>query len=304
MDGTTQGALASISAPTELQNPRTTKIDVLDTTELLMLLNAEDAKVPAAVRAAIPQLAALVDRTVAAVAAGGRLHYFGAGTSGRIAVMDCSELLPTFGIGPETVVAHMAGGIVALSEPVENIEDSEDAGAADAAEVGSQDVVLGIAASGRTPYVGGALRRGTEVGAFTALISSNPRAPLAASADLHVLLDTGPEPITGSTRMKAGTAQKLALNALSTALAVRLGHTYSNFMVDMIATNQKLRRRLISILHGATGQSESSCIQALDGANGELKTALVCLLTGCEASEARAKIAAAGGSVRAAADTK
>lgn len=311
MDGTSIGAgalpspqaepdlpLARVNAPTEERNPRTLDIDVVPTLEMLRLLNTEDALVPAAVAAALPQLAELVDRTVALVRAGGRVHYFGAGSSGRVAVMDAAELLPTYGLGDETVIAHHAGGVAALSRPVEAVEDSERQGELDAATVGAGDVAVGVAASGRTPYVGGALRTARRAGAYTALISSNPDASLADGADLHILLDTGPEPIAGSTRMKAATAQKLALNGLSTALAVRLGHTYSNLMVDLKATNAKLRGRLVSILEQATDRSERECVDALAEADGELKTALVALLADCTATEARERINAHGGLAR------
>lgn len=291
-------AVTRVNAPTEERNPRTVDIDVVSTLEMLTLLNAEDALVPAAVAAALTQLAELVDRAVPRLRAGGRVHYFGAGTSGRVAVMDAAELLPTYGLGAETVIAHHAGGIAALSRPVEEVEDSEQQGHLDAAPVRAGDIAVGVSASGRTPYVGGALGRARRAGALTALISSNPAAPLADDADLHILLDTGPEPIAGSTRMKAATAQKLALNGLSTALAIRLGRTYSNLMVDMKATNAKLRGRLVSILEQAAGRPEQECIDAMAEADGELKTALVALLAGCTAAEARERINANGGLAR------
>jgi N-acetylmuramic acid 6-phosphate etherase len=290
--------LIRVTAPTEERNPRTHDIDVVPTLEMLALLNAEDALVPPAVGKALPQLAVLVDRAVELVRLGGRVHYFGAGTSGRVAIMDAAELLPTYGLGEETVLAHHAGGDSALSRALESVEDSEQQGELDAAGVAAGDVVVGVAASGRTPYVGGALRHGRRLGAYTALISSNPQAPLEDVADVHILLDTGPEPIAGSTRMKAASAQKLALNSLSTALAIRLGHTYSNLMVDMKATNAKLRGRLVYILEQATGRSESECVQALANSDGELKTALVCLLANCGAAEARERIAHARGIAR------
>lgn len=282
--------LIRVTAPTEERNPRTEDIDVLPTLEMLTLLNAEDALVPRAVARALPELAIVVDRAVDLVRSGGRVHYFGAGTSGRVAVMDAAELLPTYGLGDETVLAHHAGGNSALSRPVESVEDSAQEGEFDASSVAAGDVVVGVAASGRTPYVGGALRRGRRVGAYTALISSNPSAPLSAVADVHVLLDTGPEPIAGSTRMKAATAQKLALNGLSTALGVRLGRTYSNLMIDVKATNAKLRGRSVYILEQATGRSEAECMRVLAGADGELKTALVCLLANCSPAEARERL--------------
>ncbi|MFD9502823.1 N-acetylmuramic acid 6-phosphate etherase [Streptomyces sp. NPDC060035] len=287
-----------IDAPTETRNPRTRDIDDVPTLAVLRLLNVED-RIPAeAVAAVLPELARLVDETARRIRAGGRLHYFGAGTSGRLAVMDAAELIPTFGLPPGIVVAHHAGGPRALVQPVEGVEDSPDAGAADAAEVGPGDVAVGVAASGRTPYVGGALRAARAAGAFTALVSANPGAELADQAHLHLGVDTGPEAIAGSTRLKAATAHKLVLNSLSTAVMVALGRTYSNLMVDVAATNGKLRGRLLTILVEATGLDEEHCAVALAAAGGELKTALVTLLVGCPPEEARAALTAGEGHVR------
>ncbi len=289
-----------IDAPTERRNPRTLEIDDVSTLDALRLLNAED-RIPAeAVAAVLPELARLVDETVRRLRAGGRLHYFGAGTSGRLAVMDAAELIPTFGLASDVVVAHHAGGPRALVAPVEGLEDQESAGAADAAEVGPGDVAVGIAASGRTPYVGGALRAARAAGAFTALVSANPEAELAAGADLHLGVDTGPEAIAGSTRLKAGTAHKLLLNNLSTAVMVAQGHTYSNLMVDVSATNEKLRGRVLNILMEATELDEERCAAALAESDGHLKTALVGLLAPCSTEQARKALQAGGGSVRAA----
>jgi N-acetylmuramic acid 6-phosphate etherase len=287
-----------VEAPTETRNQRTRDIDLAPTLQLLELINAEDATVPTSVAAALPALAELVDRTFDRVRGGGRLHYAGAGTSGRIAVLDAAELVPTYGLDKHVVVAHLAGGDLALRHSLEDVEDSPDAGAHDLSDVCRQDVVLGVAASGRTPYVAGALQQARRVGAFTALLSSNPEAPLAEFADLHVLVDTGAEAITGSTRMKAGTAQKLVLNSLSTALAIRLGRTWSNLMVDLVASNAKLRGRAVAILEEATGRPEAECLDALDRAGGQVKVALVCLLIGCPADEARDRLRTAAGHVR------
>jgi N-acetylmuramic acid 6-phosphate etherase len=288
-----------VDSPTEDRNPRTLRIDAVPTLELLRLLNAEDALVPAAVARALPELALAVDVAVDRVRAGGRVHYFGAGTSGRLAVVDAAELPPTFGTDPALVVAHQAGGPEAVFSSFENVEDAADLGAGDAAAVSERDVAIGVAASGRTPYVEGALRAAGRRGAATVLVSSNPRAPLAAIVDVHAVLDTGPEAIAGSTRLKAGTAAKLALNCFSTAMMVRLGHTYSNLMVSVLATNAKLRGRVLSILQEATGEPEERCRVALDMAEGELKTALVSMLSGRSVQEARAALGP-GVSVRAA----
>ena len=283
--------------PTEQRNPRTLAIDAVGTTEILQLVNAEDARVAGAVRAAIPEIARAVDAAVEAVRSGGRVHYFGAGTSGRLAVLDAAELLPTFHTPADLVVAHHAGGMEALFRAVENVEDSEEGGAADAATVTELDLVIGLAASGSTPYVAGALRAARAAGATTALVTSNPTPPLAAYADIVIAADTGPEAIAGSTRLKAGTAQKMILNSFSTTLMIKLGRTWSNLMVDMVATNNKLRGRMLRILAEATGADPEACATALVEADGELKPALVHLLSGSPVSEAREALEEAGGRV-------
>lgn len=289
-----------VSSPTEERNPRTRDLDTLPTMELLARLNAEDARVPEAVAEALPDLAIVVDAALERFAAGGRIHYFGAGTSGRIALLDATELPPTFSIDADQVIAHHAGGDGAAARATEAVEDDAERGAADAAEVTAGDVAIGVAASGRTPYVGGALEAARRAGAYTALISSNPAAPLEQDVDRHVCAPTGPEPIAGSTRMKAGTAAKLLLNGFSTALMVRLGKTYSNLMVDVAASNAKLRGRVLSILTEASGRDESACAAALDAAGGDTKAALVALLGGTDAAKAGAALEESGGSVRAA----
>jgi len=288
-----------VSTPTEDVNPRTTHLDEVSTLQLLELINAEDALVAAAVAAVLPELAQLVDRVAARVRAGGRVHYFGAGTSGRLGVLDAAELLPTFGIADDVVVAHQAGGAAAFVRATENAEDDEDSASTDAAQVAGGDVVIGLAASGRTPYVGAALRAGRAAGAITALVTSNPNAPLSELADHLLVADTGPEAIAGSTRLKAGSALKLVLNSFSTALMVRLGHTYRNLMVDMRPTNAKLRGRSVHMLQQATGSTESDCEAALDLC-GDIKTSVVYLMAGGLGSPAAAKnaLAAADGHVR------
>ncbi|WP_055589398.1 N-acetylmuramic acid 6-phosphate etherase [Peterkaempfera griseoplana] len=292
-----------VESPTERRNPRTLDIDRVPTAELLQLLNNEDRLLPDAVRAVLPELTQVVDETAARLGAGGRLHYFGAGTSGRIAVMDAAELIPTFSLPPGVVVAHHAGGEAALTLPVEGTEDSVELGAGDAAGVGPGDVALGLTASGRTPYVEGALRTARAAGAFTVLLSANPGALLADLVHVHLGVDTGPEAIAGSTRLKAATAQKMVLNSMSTAVMVALGHTYSNLMVDVAAANGKLRGRVVTILVEATGLDESVCVDALGAAGGELKTALVCLLADCAPAAARGALQVCGGRVRAAVET-
>ncbi|RJL32752.1 N-acetylmuramic acid 6-phosphate etherase [Bailinhaonella thermotolerans] len=289
-----------VAAPTERANPRTAGIDLLPTIDVLRLINDEDALVAPAVRAVLPELAKAVDLGVDALSAGRSVHYFGAGSSGRIAVLDAAELVPTYTLEPGRVVAHQAGGIAAFEQAVENVEDDEATGAAAAAGLGPGDLAIGLSASGRTPYVAGALGAARAAGAATVLVSANPSAALGDEVDVHVGVDTGPEVVAGSTRMKAGTAQKLVLNTFSTAVMIRLGRTYSNLMIDVTATNAKLRGRLVTILEEATGLPEERCADALAAAEGDLKAALVCLLADTTVPRARTALAAAGGRVRAA----
>ena len=286
-----------MTTPTEQRNPRTLAIDAVGTSEILQMVNNEDARVAGAVGVVIPELAKAVDAAVDAVRGGGRVHYFGAGTSGRLAVLDAAELLPTFRAPEGLVVAHHAGGMEALLRAVENVEDSEEGGAADAEAVTGQDLVIGLAASGSTPYVAGALKAARAAGATTVLVTSNPDAPLAPLADIVIAADTGPEVIAGSTRLKAGTAQKMILNAFSTTLMIKLGRTWSNLMVDLVATNNKLRGRMLRILAEATGADAAACEAALAEADGELKPALIHLLTGTPIAAARAALDAAHGRV-------
>jgi N-acetylmuramic acid 6-phosphate etherase len=287
-----------VDAPTERNNPRTRDIDLLPTLDILHVLNGEDRTVPVAVGRVLPDLARAVDMAVASLRAGGRVHYVGAGTSGRLAVLDAAELIPTFNVPPNWIVAHQAGGTEAFRHAVENAEDDAESGAAVIREDATGlDFVVGLAASGRTPYVLAALAAAQELGARTALVTSNPDVG-EVPADVVIAVDTGPEPITGSTRMKAGTAQKLVLTSFSTAVMIRMGRTYSNLMVSMLATNAKLRGRTISILQEATSAPEEVCAAALTAADGDLKTALVHLLTGVDIERAAAALAVSDGHVR------
>jgi N-acetylmuramic acid 6-phosphate etherase len=287
-----------VVAPTEERNLSTVDIDLAGTLDMLRMINQEDAKVAGAVRAVLPALATAVDFAVAALRAGHRVHYFGAGTSGRIALMDAAELMPTYGTDAAQVVAHHAGGTQAAGRPIENSEDNQAAGAAEAAELQPGDVAVGLTASGRTPYVVGALREARSRGARTVLISANPEASFGAEVDVHVGVDTGPEAIAGSTRMKAGTAQKMLLNGFSTALMVRMGRTYSNLMVAVGARNTKLRGRVVRILVEATGLDAHVCADAALRADGDCRVALVSLLAGVSVDSARHALAQAGGAVR------
>ena len=271
---------------TEQRLPASAAIDTLDTGGVVGVILDADAAVAAAVRAVAPDVARAADLVVAAVRAGGVVHYVGSGTSGRMGVLDAVELLPTYHVGPESFRAHLAGGAEAMVRAAEGAEDDADGGAALAATFGPHDLVVGIAASGRTPYVRGALEGARRRGLATVLVSANPAAPLAALADVAVLPDTGPEVITGSTRMKAATAQKMVLNAVSTAAMVRLGKTYGNLMIEMVPTNAKLRARSIRMLAQGSGRPEPQCAAALAAAGGDVRTALVALLAGLDAERA------------------
>ncbi|MBN9746582.1 N-acetylmuramic acid 6-phosphate etherase [Amycolatopsis sp. A1MSW2902] len=293
-----------VDSPTEQRNPRTVDIDLMSTMGILGAINAEDRRVPDAVAAVLPQLARAVDYAVEALRGGGRVHYVGAGTSGRLATLDAAELVPTFNVPGDWFIAHHAGGEKALRQAVENAEDDADAGAAEiAGSVRPGDFVLGLAASGRTPYVLGALAEASRIGAHTGLVSANPRAAQPAGVDVLIAVATGPEAIAGSTRMKAGTAQKLILTAFSSATMIKLGKTYSNLMVSMRATNAKLRGRTIRILQEATGMTMADCSDALTEAGGDLKVALVHLLSGCDVTRSAEALSAAGGHVRKALDS-
>jgi N-acetylmuramic acid 6-phosphate etherase len=293
---------AMLSPPpsrTEMRTDRTTEIDTVGTLELLRLLNAEDAVVAGAVAAILPTLAEVVDLTAVRIREGGHVHYFGAGSSGRIGVLDAAEVVPTFGVDAGLFVAHHAGGESAVAHAVEGAEDRESLGRQAAAQVTAADVAVGLSASGRTPYVAGALRAARAAGALTVLISSNLSASLADLADRSLLVDTGPEAIAGSTRLKAATAQKMILNSLSTAVMIKLGRTYSNLMVSLSGTNAKLRQRQIIILMETSGATEAAAQAELARCGGDLRLAKLCLLSGLE-PEAAAGALAAGGSVRAA----
>ncbi|MFB7225741.1 N-acetylmuramic acid 6-phosphate etherase [Streptomyces sp. NPDC002596] len=283
---------------TESRNPATHDLDELSVPELVDRMTDQDRQALQAVRAAREDIAHLVTMGVDVLRGGGRIHYFGAGSSGRLGVLDAAEVIPTFGVGPRVFVAHLAGGPAAMTEAVEEVEDDADAGTLDAIEVTGADLAIGLSASGVTPYVGGALRRARATGAATALVSANPSAPLAADADLHIALATGPEAVTGSTRMKAGTAQKLVLTTFSTAVMVRLGRTYSNLMVSLTAVNDKLRRRSVRLLCEAAAVDADAAGRALAAADGDTRVALVGLLADLPADRARHLLARHEGSVK------
>ncbi|MGE5481669.1 MAG: N-acetylmuramic acid 6-phosphate etherase [Bacteroidota bacterium] len=285
---------------TEGRNPLTLDLDTLPTLEVLRRMNDEDKTVAAAVEKELPRIALAVEKIAAALSRGGRLFYVGAGTSGRLGALDAAELPPTFGTDPQLVQAVIAGGAGAFALATEGAEDDEEAGKEELVRRGvrSGDIVVGIAASGRTPFVIGALRQAAAVGAGRIALVCNADTPMSSLAEITIAPVVGPEVIMGSTRMKAGTAQKLVLNMMSTAVMIRLGRVYSNLMVDMRATNTKLRRRAVSILMQAAGCGEAQAQAALAAAGSDTKLALVMLLGDTTREKAAAALAQAGGRVR------
>lgn len=273
------------------------RLDAMDVPALVAAQLENDRDVQRAVEAAAPQITAALETVVQRLAAGGRLIHVGAGTPGRLGVLDAAECLPTFGVGPETVTAVIAGGEAAMIHAIEGAEDDVDAGAADvrALDVGPRDVVVGITASGRTPYVLAAVTAAREAGAATVGVTNNPGTALAAAVDHPIETLTGPEFVTGSTRLKAGSAQKQVLNMLSTIAMIRLGKVYGTLMVDVHVTNEKLRHRGRRIVMEATGAAPEEAERALAAAGGNAKAAVAALLLGVDPEEARARLAAADG---------
>ncbi|WP_116949590.1 N-acetylmuramic acid 6-phosphate etherase [Jiangella endophytica] len=287
---------------TEGRLPAAAGLDLRSTREQVDLMAEQDRVAVDAVAATRDQLVAAIDATVARLRRGGRLIEVGAGTPGRLAVLDVAECGPTFGVDERQVVAVMAGGFGAVRSAAEHDEDDLDGGRSDlsALKPAPDDVVVAASASGRTPYVLGALAAAREAGAFTVAVVNNAGSPIAAASDIAVEALTGPEVVSGSTRLKAGTAAKLVLNTISTLVMVQLGHTHGDLMIDVRASNDKLRRRAQRIVQEATGESAAAVAAALRSAGDETKTATVMLLTGVDADEARRRLAAAGGYVRAA----
>jgi N-acetylmuramic acid 6-phosphate etherase len=277
-------------------------LDQMTTAEIVRLMNREDRKVAEAVGQELPAIAQAADAIVEAMRGGGRLIYVGAGSSGRMAVLDAAEIPPTFGVPREAIRAFIAGGRYAVTGAVEGAEDAAHAGVAAlrGARVGKGDVVLGIAASGTTPYVLAAIKYARGRGATTIAITSNEHMPLAQLAEIAISVEIGPEVLTGSTRLKAGTAQKMVLNMLSTAAMVKLGHAYENLMIDAVLTNEKLQERAVRILMEASGASVSAAEQALRAAGHSMRVGLVMLKLGVGAGEARKRLKASAGALRAA----
>lgn len=273
------GSKGSSSLSTERRNPATVHLDSGDSLQILRLIQAQDARVPAAVKAQIPSIAKAVDAAVRRLRRGGRMFYVGAGTSGRLGVLDAAECPPTFGVPAETVQAVIAGGQRALVSAAEAAEDDREQGRRDLAarRVGSRDIVIGLAASGQTPYTVGALAYARSRRAATVAITSNPRSPITRVARIAIVPATGPEVLSGSTRMKAALAQKMVLHMISTAVMTRLGHVYRNYMVGVRPTNNKLIDRACGIIMQVTGADRATASRALTQSGNDVKVAIVML---------------------------
>ncbi|NVD05778.1 N-acetylmuramic acid 6-phosphate etherase [Vibrio sp. JPW-9-11-11] len=284
----------------EGRNPETMDIDLLSSLEIVQRINQQDQLVPLAVEKALPDVAKAVDKITAAFKVGGRLIYMGAGTSGRLGVLDASECPPTFGVSDQMVIGLIAGGPEAILKAKEGAEDSREQGVTDlnAIHFSSNDVLVGIAASGRTPYVIGALEYANQIGATSVALSCNPDSPIAEIADIAISPVVGPEALTGSTRLKSGTAQKLVLNMLTTASMIRLGKSYQNLMVDVKATNKKLIARAARIVMQATECDIHSATRTLEHTGYDVKLAILMLLTGMDIDSARHQLEVQNGFLR------
>jgi N-acetylmuramic acid 6-phosphate etherase len=285
---------------TERRNPRSVDIDLFPTERVLRIINSEDALVAGVVAAAIPEIAKLVDAALDSIRSSGRVIYVGAGTSGRIAVTDAAEIPPTYSAPAEWVQAVIAGGPKAFIKAIEGSEDEHDQAAADlkSKKLTKNDLVIGIAATGTTPYTLGALEFAKSKGAKTAAIVCSENSPMSRVADVTVCVAVGPEIITGSTRMKAGSAQKLTLNMFSTAVMIRLGMTYSNWMINVSMTNQKLRERGKQILQEILGVKPDDAGKLVEASGANLKVAVIMGATGCDRKQAERELAAANGNLR------
>jgi N-acetylmuramic acid 6-phosphate etherase len=287
---------------TETVSPSTIDLDRLNTRELLQRINDEDRRAAWAVERQLGTITAAVDAIVERLHGGGSLHYFGAGTSGRLGVLDAAEIPPTFSSVPTLVRGHIAGGAAALTRAVEDAEDDADAGASEvaAARIGAADAVVGISASGSAAYVLGAAAASRAAGALVIGITNSPGSPLEVAVDLPIVLLTGPEALAGSTRMKAATAQKMTLTMMSTAVMIKLGKVYGNLMVDVTATNKKLRARALRLTTQVTGAPEDVARAALERSGFRVKVAAVMIARGCDPAGAEALLLQNGGSLRAA----
>ncbi|HLW03364.1 MAG TPA: N-acetylmuramic acid 6-phosphate etherase [Ktedonobacterales bacterium] len=291
---------------TEQVNPATREIDRMTTLEMVQAMNAEDARVADAVHQTLPQIASAIDAIAARLRRGGRLIYMGAGTSGRLGALDASECPPTFNVPPDMIIGCMAGGPSALTRAMEDQEDSAESGQADAERLNitEADALVGITASGRTRYVLGAIAFAKECGALTIGLACNVGTPLEEQVDIIIAPVVGPEVISGSTRLKAGTAQKMVLNMLSTGVMIRLGKTFGNLMVDVQATNQKLRQRAIGIVRQATGLEQDAAEALLAASGDEVKTAILAARANIAPERARARLTEHGDVLRAALEAR
>ncbi|HEX7289217.1 MAG TPA: N-acetylmuramic acid 6-phosphate etherase [Candidatus Angelobacter sp.] len=285
---------------TEGQNPASAELDLLSAMEIVRLINREDSKIADAVEKALPQIARAIDAIAEAISNGGRLIYVGAGTSGRIAALDAAECPPTFNISAKTIQFMIAGGDTALGRATEVSEDSRARGRKDMAKrsPGKRDVVVGIAASGRTPYTIAVVEYARKKGAKTVAVVCNPNSELGRAVEIEIVAEVGPEVLTGSTRMKAGTAQKMVLNMLSTGAMARLGYIYGNFMVNVHTGNEKLADRALGVLENAAGVDRAKAVKALKAAGNQVAVAFIMLKTGLGRAQAVKKLKSFKGNVR------
>lgn len=285
---------------TESRNPESMNLDEMTALEIVTVMNSEDMKVPQAIKSQLPMIAQAVDCCVSGIKEGGRIIYIGAGTSGRLGIVDASECPPTFGVSHDLVVGLMAGGMRAMSHAVEGAEDSRELCVEDLKKLDlrKSDTVVGLAASGRTPYVLGGLEYANSIGCRTVSIACNTVSAIGKVAKVKIEVPVGPEVLTGSTRLKAGTAQKLVLNMITTATMVRLGKCYQNLMVDMVQSNAKLKIRAQNMVMDATGVDRDEAIEILEKAQGSVKTAIVMILASCSCEEALNRLSASEGHVR------
>lgn len=291
---------------TEQVDEKFALLDVMTVGELLQVMNESDTEVPKAITQVLPTIKIVIDGIIDRMLQGGRLIYMGAGTSGRLGVLDAAELGPTFSVAPTEVIAFIAGGDVALRHAVEAAEDNIELSVAELKKINltAQDIVIGIAASGRTPYVISALKYANEIGALSVGLTSNPGSEITKVAQHAIAVDTGPELLAGSTRLKSGTAQKLVLNMISTITMIRLGKTFGNLMVDLQITNEKLMDRAVRIIENATGADRNSALSALEESGHRVKVAILMILLHVDATEAEVRLKTASNHIRQALDNK
>jgi N-acetylmuramic acid 6-phosphate etherase len=289
---------------TEQVDEKFALLDVMTVGELLQVMNESDTEVPKAITQVLPTIKIVIDGVIDRMLQGGRLIYMGAGTSGRLGVLDAAELGPTFSVAPTEVIAFIAGGDVALRVAVEAAEDNSELSVAELKKINltAQDIVIGIAASGRTPYVISALKYANEIGALSVGLTSNPGSEITKVAQHAIAVDTGPELLAGSTRLKSGTAQKLVLNMISTITMIRLGKTFGNLMVDLQITNEKLMDRAVRIIENATGADRISALSALEESGHRVKVAILMILLHVDATEAEVRLKTASNHIRQALD--